>query len=162
MSRTNIETLQAAFERIHGMLVKFTEVCPDEVWEEKFGGFPVWQQAFHAFGCYDFFVRSLEGTPTALAFGEKEDPVLMFQESPKPLTQAELRDAAKKAKILVDSYIASLKSDEELANKHLGLSARLDAPFSHLAVLDTLVGHGYYHLGSCDAALRQHGLEGVF
>ena len=162
MSRDGINVLNASFERIHGMLVAFTDACPENIWHESFGGYPVWQQAFHAFACYDFFVRGLDEAPSPLYFGDKEGDVIHFQAAPKVVSKAEMKEAAATAKSKIDAFFATFKDDAELYQKHEGLSARIGVPFTILGLMVALSTHGFYHLGSCDAALRQNGLQGIF
>ena len=162
MGREAIDVLQANFERIHGMLVAFTEACPENIWFETYGGYPVWQQAFHAFACYDFFVRGTDETPSPLYFGEKENDVIHFQAAPKAVSKTEMKEAATRAKAKIDAFFDSFKDDAELYQKHAGLSARIGVPFTILGLIATLSSHGFYHLGSCDAALRQNGLKGIY
>ena len=73
---------------------------------------------------------------------------------------------AARMKAKADAYIHALR-DADLPNVNQGLTARIKAfgrslEFSHSQTLAMLSGHTMYHLGSCDAALREHGLKGVF
>ena len=161
MGREAINVMQAGFERIHGMLVAFADTCPEDLWLETFGGFPVWQQAFHAFACYDFFVRGKDDTPSPLYFGDNEVDVIHFKPAAKALARDDMKEAAASAKTQVDAFFASFKDDAELYQQHEGLSGRLGRPFTMLGLMLVLSTHGFYHLGACDAALRQHGLPGI-
>ena len=49
-----------------------------------------------------------------------------------------------------------------LAKKDEALSAGMGAEATNAMAVSMLAGHIFYHLGSCDAALRDNGLEGVF
>ena len=157
----NVTALRNNFLLTHGMLMRFIDICPDSIWVKTSGGFPVWQQVFHAFACYDFFVRAEGAAPTALFFGASEGDVVSFKERPEPLGKAELREIAEKAKGIVDAFLAS-QAYATLSEKHAGLSARLGNEMSNLGMLAFISSHNLYHLGSCDAALRDEGLEGVF
>ena len=160
MSKANVTAMQGSIDRIHGMLVQFVNECPDEVWKQTFGGFPVWQQAFHVFACYDFFARGADAAPTALLFGAEEGAVVKFATSPAAPDKQAMLQAAAQGKQLLDTCIASL-DDAALAAKHEGLSARFGAPKTNLEMLTFVVGHGFYHLGACDSALRAAGLKGI-
>lgn len=157
----NVTALQGNFERTHGMLMKFIEICPENIWAKTSGGFPVWQQIFHAFACYDFFIRDEKAANTTLMFGEKENDIVGFKERPAAPSKNEIIQAGEKAKKMVDDFFA-VQNDATLSQKHEGISARLGAEMSTLGVLSFLAAHNLYHLGSCDAALRDEGLEGVF
>lgn len=162
MSQTNLNTFEACFDRIHGMLLDFVDRCPEDIWKSTFGGFPVWQQAYHTFACYDFFTRGKEADAKSFLFGDKELPVVFFKENPEAPSKDEVRKMAEDAKAMVDDFFAELKSDEKLTDQHEGISARVKADMSNLAMITTMIGHGYYHLGGCDAALREAGLPGIF
>lgn len=157
---SNLSALQGNFETTHGMLLKFIEICPDNVWSKTSGGFPVWQQVFHAFACYDFFVRDDKAAPTALKYGEKEGDVVAFKERPAAPTKDEIIQAGEKAKKLVDDFIAQL-SEATLAEKHAGVSVRFGNDMTNSGMLGFLAAHNLYHLGCCDSALREEGLSGV-
>lgn len=156
----NLNALKANFDNTHGMLLKFIEICPEDLWPKTSVGFPVWQQVFHAFACYDFFIRDDKAAPTTLMYGEKEGDVVMFKERPTAPTKTEIIQAGEKAQKLVHNFIASL-SDKDLSQKHAGLSARLGNEMTNLGMLGFLAAHNLYHLGCCDSALREEGLSGV-
>jgi hypothetical protein len=91
----------------------------------------------------------------------------MFQSIPNqaPAKQEVLKYAAR-MKTKADAYLNSLH-DADLPDINQGLTGRMKAigvhhEFSHSQTLAMLSGHLLYHLGSCDAALREHGLKGVF
>lgn len=155
-----LNALKGNFDATHGMLLKFIEICPDTVWSKTSGGFPVWQQVFHAFACYDFFVRDDQAAPTALMYAEKEGDVVAFKERPAAPTKDEVIQAGEKAKKMVDDFVAK-QNDTTLSDKHTGISARLGNEMSNAGMLGFLAAHNLYHLGCCDSALREEGLSGV-
>lgn len=59
------------------------------------------------------------------------------------------------------AFLSSL-NDEQLTQKDAALSEAMGDEITYAAVLSMMSAHTLYHLGSCDAALRQHGLKGVF
>lgn len=157
---SNLNALKANFDATHRMLLQFIEICPDTIWAKTSGGFPVWQQVFHAFACYDFFIRDDKATPTALMYGEKEGDVVAFKERPTAPSKDEVIQAGEKAKKMVDDFIAK-QSDASLSEKHAGVSARLGNEMSNAGMLGFLAAHNLYHLGCGDSALREEGLSGV-
>jgi hypothetical protein len=159
MSKEIVAVVQAPFQNAFGMLERYMEVCPDDIWKEKSGGWPVWQQIYHALGVLDFFVRSEGEEPIP----EPLDPgvVKLAQVSGDLLSRDDMRKLAGQHKARVEAYIARL-TDADLARINPGLSARIGRELTHGAVLVMLSSHTLYHLGSCDAALRNHGLKGVF
>jgi len=91
----------------------------------------------------------------------------MFQSIPDtaPAKQDVLEYGAR-MKAKADSYLNDLR-DADLSSLNQALTARMKAhgkthDFSHSQTLALLSGHILYHLGSCDAALRERGLKGVF
>jgi Uncharacterized protein conserved in bacteria len=160
MSRANVESMKEGINRIHGMLVQFVNECPDAVWKQTFGGFPVWQQAFHVFACYGFFTKGVNETPEALLFGADEGEVVKFAKLPPAPEKEAILKAAEQGKKMVEACLASL-DDAALSAKHEGLSARFGVPKTNLEMLTILVGHGFYHLGACDSALRAAGHKGI-
>jgi hypothetical protein len=159
MSREIVMAVQAPFQNAFGLLERFMEVCPDAVWKEKSGGWPVWQQIYHALGVLDFFVRreGEEPVPEPVGPGVRN----LSRVSDDLLSKDELRELGSQHKARVEAYIARL-TDADLARSNPDFSARIGREMTHGATLAMLASHTLYHLGSCDAALRNHGLEGVF
>ena len=159
MSQNSVSGLKAAFDRSYGMLQQFIEVCPDDIWKKKFGGWPIWQQLYHGIGAVNFFIL-----PPGAAFPEMPFPqnVGSLEVTPDtPADKAVLKACAVQLKTAADAYFASL-TDEMLGEKNEGLSQRLNIPMTHATTAAMLTGHSLYHLGACDAALREQGLKGVF
>lgn len=159
MSRDILMAAQMPFQSAFALLERFIEVCPEEIWREKSGGWPVWQQAYHALTALDFFVGEV-GTPSAWPFDE-DTGRLACGVSDKHLPKAEAARLAKEAKARVEAYLAGL-DDTDLAVPEPRLTAIFGADMPHAAIIGMLASHTLYHVGSCDAALRNHGLEGVF
>jgi len=164
MSQSIIAGQKASFENAYGLVTQFIEVCPDNIWTKKFGGWPVWQQIYHALGAFQFFTLQDGETPEQ---GLYPPEVNSFQSTPDVApAKKDMLEYAARMKTKVDAYIHALK-DADLPNINQGLTARIKAlgrshEFSHSQTLAMLSGHTMYHLGSCDAALREHGLKGVF
>jgi len=164
MSQTVIAGPRASFEYSYGLMIQFIEVCPEDIWTEKFGGWPIWQQVYHVLGSTQLM---------ALREGETPEPglyppeVSMFEKIPdRPPAKKDMLGYAARMKARADAYINALQ-DADLPAINQILTARMkahgmDHGFSHLQTLTMLSGHILYHLGACDAALRQHGLKGVF
>ena len=75
--------------------------------------------------------------------------------------KALVKALAEKAKAATDTYVTGL-DDTALPKPNKHVSSALGRPVSHVATLGMLASHTLYHVGSCDAALRDHGLPGVF
>ena len=164
MSQAIIAGQKAAFEHAYGLVTQFIEVCPDDIWTKKFGGWPVWQQVYHALGTCQFFTLQDGETPEQALYPPE---VGSLQSTPDvPPAKKDMLAYAARMKAKADAYIHALK-DADLPGINQGLTARVKAfgmprEFSHSQTLVMLSGHALYHLGSCDAALREHGLKGVF
>ncbi len=89
------------------------------------------------------------------------DTLMLRAQDAPALGKAALTDYAATVKARVDNWIAGLE-DADLARTNAVLSAKLGRETSYAATLVMLASHTDYHIGSCDAALRNHGLPGVF
>jgi hypothetical protein len=164
MSQAIIAGQRASFEHAFGMMLQFIEVCPDDVWTKKFGGWPVWQQVYHALGTCQFFALKEGETPEQ---GLYPPEVHRFQSTPDAApAKKDIQEYAARMKARADSYFTAMQ-DADLPGVNQSLTSRLRAfgvqhDFTHSQTMAMLSGHLLYHLGSCDAALRDIGLKGVF
>ncbi|MDR3074125.1 MAG: DinB family protein [Deltaproteobacteria bacterium] len=159
MSRDVVESQRGNFEFAFSLLLRFVEVCPDDIWNGKFGGWPIWQQVYHSINALDFFVAEPGAEPAKGLVSRDIGSLSAIGE--KPVSKADMRDFASRMKAAVDAYIASL-TDASLSAKAEGASLRMGRETKHAGILVLLASHIFYHLGSCDAALRERGLKGVF
>ena len=159
MSAIITQSLDGNIKHVFGLLDKFMEVCPEDIWAKKFGGWPVWQQIYHALSAVDFFLRTLDAPEETPLFGGEEANLSVSAKI--TAGKNELLAYAAKAQERVNAYVAGL-DDETLAQSNAGLTARLGMPVTHAGTLSLIAAHTLYHLGSCDAALREHGIPGVF
>ena len=158
MSRTIVMATQMPFQSAFALLERFIDICPEDIWQEKNGGWPVWQQVYHALTVMDFFVGDV-GTPSQWPFDEATGQLACVSE--QNLSKADASRLAAEAKARVEVYLAA-RTDEELAQPEPRLTAIFGADMPHAAIIGMLASHTLYHVGSCDAALRDHGLPGVF
>ena len=164
MSQSIIGGLRFSFEHAYGLMTQFIEVCPEDIWTKKFGGWPVWQQVYHALGTLQFFTLQDGETPEQGLYPQEVNSLKSIPDT-CPAKKGVL-EYATRMKAKADVYINNLR-DADLPSVNLGLTARMKAfgmshEFSHSQTLALLSGHLLYHLGSCDAALRERGLKGVF
>ena len=157
MSRDIVMAVQAPFQHAYGLLERYIEVCPEDVWNEVNGGWPVWQQIYHAVTALDFFSG---GTPGGRLPCDPETGSLA-RVADGTVSKKEVAALAAAAKARADAYIAGLE-DTDLAAKNERLSQIMGMDVTHGGVVGMLASHTLYHLGSGDAALRDHGLKGVF
>lgn len=137
---------------------KFWTICPEEVWRKEAGGWPVGQQFYHLLMASSMFLSTfgVEGIenpdPKAGQLGEdreycpsKEDAKRFFNSVSIGLNK------------LLDRL-----TDAVLLENNLAFSQRLGKEVNNAECLNLMCAHMLYHLGSCDAALRNEGLEGAF
>ena len=159
MARVITQSLEGNVSYALALLDQFVEACPEELWSKKFGGWPVWQQVYHAVAALDFFIRPLDAAGETPPFGEKEADLDISAASAPGKPQ--IKTYAQKMSARVDDYVAGL-DDALLAQSHAGLADRLAMPATHANALCLIAAHTLYHLGICDTALREQGLPGVF
>jgi hypothetical protein len=150
--------LKGNFDRGWQFLTQIIDVCPNSVWSKKAGGFVFWQQLYHCFGAVNFFLLPKDGKSEPGPWGAE---VANFKAEPTVTpSKDELKAYAAKMKAQADAWIATL-DDASLSQIHEGLSARWGSPMNNAMVLAILSGHSSYHIGSCDAILRDNGEKGV-
>ena len=158
MSRTLTTAAAVPFAHAWSLLEAYMDACPEAVWEEKNGGWPVWQQMLHAVTVLDFFTC---GDQPLLPAPAPQDVLMLTVQGTEKVDKAGLRAYMAAVRGRVDAWLAAL-DDAALSVKNERLSAALGFEVSAMWVLVMLASHTQYHLGSCDAALRDHGLPGVF
>lgn len=158
MSRTLTTAAAVPFAHAWSLLEAYVNVCPDAVWEEKHGGWPVWQQVLHAVTVLDFFTC---GDKALLPAPAPQEVLMLTAQGTEKVDKAGLRTYMAAVKARVDAWLAAL-DDTALSVKDDRLSAALGFEVGAVWVLVMLASHTQYHLGSCDAALRDQGLPGVF
>lgn len=159
MSRVITQSIEGSITHAFGMVEEFLRVCPENIRDKKFGGWPVWQQILHAVSSVDFFLPPSAGSTEAPGF----DPeVAQLKTTPAtPMPKLALEDLLSKTQDKVKKYLATM-DDAKLAQKHESLSSYFGRDVIQAEALGLIASHTMYHLGSCDAALREHGLPGVF
>ncbi|MDR1659188.1 MAG: DinB family protein [Desulfovibrio sp.] len=159
MPREIVQAAQGPFERSFSLLMEYMDVCPEDIWVEKNGGWPVWQQIAHIFWVLDFFVC---GDGESMLPAPFDTDVARFKAQGDAVVGKDaIRKYAVAVKSRVDAWLARL-TDAGLSGTNAALSKKIGRDLSHAATVVMLASHTGYHLGSCDAALRDHGLAGVF
>ena len=159
MPNQTVTALSASFGISFSLLKQFIKICPKNIWEENFGGWPIWQQVYHALDAVNFFVLGsglpASNPPLPQEVGSLDIP------GEDILGQEEMLHYANEMEEKGKAFLSSL-NDEQLTQKDAALSEAMGDEITYAAVLSMMSAHTLYHLGSCDAALRQHGLKGVF
>ncbi len=149
--------IKTQFDRVYDLLENAIESCPDSLWTEKIGGFFYWQQLYHVFAIIEpIFLDGKEPLPSLFP---PEVAALSRHEQQTPDKAAVLK-VAREQKAIADAWFAKA-TEEDLWKKHEGRSKRWGREVNVLEALMLLVGHGYYHVGVCDVALRDRGLKGM-
>ncbi|MDR3088866.1 MAG: DinB family protein [Desulfobulbaceae bacterium] len=155
------DSLAASVAHAFGLMDEFLQLCPEEIWARRFGGWPVWRQFFHSFSATDFFLRAENAAEATSPFGADAGNLRVAESAAPTPAKETMRKYMEAARKQVDDYLAGL-DDVALGQINQGLSARMCREYSHAATVALLVGHTMYHLGGCDAALRESGRPGVF
>ena len=159
MSQAIVQNQRGNFDFAFSLLMQFIDVCPDDTWAKKFGGWPIWQQVYHALNAVDFFISEPGAEPVKGLVAKEVGSLSVVGDT--PVSKADMKAFAAKVKAAADGYMNAL-SDADLTQKAAGASARMGRDTLHATVVALSIGHIFYHLGSCDAALREQGLKGVF
>jgi hypothetical protein len=154
---TITESLKGNFDQVWSLLVRIIDICPEAVWAKKAGGFVFWQQLYHCFSAANLILPK-DSKPEPGPWGTE---VAQFKAEPTTTpSKEELKAYAVKMKAQVDAWIGTL-DDTSLLQVHEGLSARWGSPMNNVMALNIMSGHPFYHIGSCDAILRDNGEKGV-
>jgi uncharacterized damage-inducible protein DinB len=160
MGKDILNDLSANYAKVNELFEKFIETCPEDIWAGKIGKFPVWQQIYHTYACFDFFLAEKGQTSVLKPLYPQE--VRMFSHIPDtPATKEAITNLVKEANLYMEKFFAGL-DDQALSNPHEGFSARRQSPCTNAGTINIVIGHMFYHFGQCDAALRDHGLKGLF
>jgi hypothetical protein len=161
MSKTVVNGLAKNCEHGFNFLFQQIDAATDEVWGKKAGGYLYWQQIYHAFSAMDVFLSS-DGEPRS----EENPPIdrdfaslhKIADFSPDKET---VRAFGERKKALFDRWVETL-TDDALAAKQKKCSDLFGTDMSNASVLSLVHGHNLYHVGCCDAILRDNGHKGVF
>ena len=148
------------FERFHDFAIKQIDACPDELWLQKCGGFPLWQQFFHLFAYIEILALPRLESPL------KENPyppegILLTQEVLPAMTKKEMHALAERAHGVARGFMSGLTT-ARLTERHERLSERHGKERTLQFAVITLIRHTNYHLGCCEAILRDRGLAGIY
>jgi len=156
------DSLAASVAHAFGLMDEFLKLCPEDIWAQRFGGWPLWRQFFHSFSAADFFLRAENAAEAPSPFGADAGNLREKDSAaPTAASKDKVREYMEATQKRVSDYLASL-DDAALGQINKGLSARMGRECTHAGTIALLVGHTLYHLGSCDAALRESGRPGVF
>ena len=159
MSKDILNALIGQYKNASGMIGKFIDVSTDESWKATSGGFPGWQQVYHAMECVYFFLAPAQ-TPERASMYPMDVMLLKDVSAPVP-AKAAMKALCEDADRYADKFFAAL-GDDDLLKQHEGASARFGRPVTNLDAITIMNGHFMYHLGYCDAILKENGQPTIF
>ncbi|MCL1915096.1 MAG: DinB family protein [Desulfovibrionaceae bacterium] len=156
-----IQCFMEEFERFWAMMEKQVEICPEGLWGVKAGGYVYWQQIWHAMVIAE--LNAIEDPEVKALSVDKysRDVALLSNTLAQAPAKAEILEEGGRIKKLAVGYYESL-SVASLAMEHPALSKRLGKPHTRLHAALGTIRHLNYHIGACDAILRERGLPGVY
>lgn len=154
-----IQCFKDEYDRFAGLMEQQITMCPEAVWMRKAGGWPFWQQIFHTVMLSEFYALA-EGLPSAQDRFSPE-VVMLSQEPDGCMTKEEMLALSGRMKALVHEFMGGL-TVEDLTREHPRLSKVFGRSVSNQFALIGAIRHYCYHLGCCDAILRDNGLKGVY
>ncbi|MDR2387518.1 MAG: DinB family protein [Deltaproteobacteria bacterium] len=157
MTRSTVESLSSAMTESAALIEKLINHCPDHLWTEKAGNWPIWQRLAHCCNSVNFFKlgQSLP-LPDGLTLKVADLEVV----GTSPLTKDALRDFFKAALTKLKTYLASL-NDQDLAKDDPNICIQ-SHDLKLLSDLFIVYGYFLYHLGGVDALLTSQGYESIF
>lgn len=154
-----IECFKNDFDRFWGLFVKQINLCPKELWAKKTGGYIFWQQQLHIVACTFLFAQP-QG-PGLKSVPYKPEILMLSEAADFDLEKEELLRLAQEALSAAHEFMGR-QTVATLTLKHELMTNLLGREMTNQTALIALIRHLCYHLGSCDAALRDEGLAGVY
>lgn len=139
-----------------GHYEKFLAICSDVLWKTKAGGWTLAQQYYHGLVAANMLLASISGkaveNPNPEAGLIMEKPDVVPEKAQAALFLANIKLAA--------TALFENLTDEQLLLKNEGISSKFGRDITNALVLELIAVHMSYHLGSCDAELRNNNLDG--
>ncbi len=152
MARGLVDAVKTHFDLSYKMLQDLIQKCPDDLWNEKRGGYVFWQQILHSLTGVNFWMRTANER-----FIEPFEGKVLYPEldgDPKDsLTKEELKGYAKEVRSVCDAFFAG--KDETWLNSTSVLYDKI----TNMDIVFMLTRHIQYHTGYCDSILREDGFE---
>lgn len=150
MSTLQLDILKRYFDSSFSMLEDVIEKCPDELWNEKKGGFVFWQQILHTLAGVNFWMRE-SNEPFVEPYPERKLYPELNNEPETQLRKAELHEYKEKVKAIAEQFFEG-KDDEWLYQGSLVYSR-----IKNIQICYMQMRHIQYHVGHCDSILRENG-----
>lgn len=144
-----LKIAKTQFDLSFSMLEKMIEKCPDDLWNEKKGGFVFWQQLLHAFSGTNFWLR-MNNDKFIEAFWDKKVYPELEHDPENQLTKEDLTGYKNVVKEISEAFFAE-KDDEWLGNNSIVYDK-----IKNLDVIFMQIRHIQYHVGHCNSILREN------
>ena len=142
------------------MLREMIETCPNELWTERNGSFPFWQQLYHALYWTDYTIQeSCDGEKIFSWKTEKNITHELDKEKinfPEYLTKEELLIYFQAFIEKKDRFFSKM-NDSALLEV---IPHRKDG-YAYLDTITNQIRHIMYHVGHCDCILRNNGYSAI-
>lgn len=156
MADSFVKCYQEGLFLAFGNYEKFLAICPDTAWQQKGGGWTLAQQYYHGLMATNMLMASISGKPVANPNPEAGQ----LEDKPEVLPdKAEAAQFLANIKAGAAEMFAEL-NDNDLLRKNEIMSQKFGRDVSNALVLERMASHMLYHLGSCDAELRDRNLPG--
>lgn len=138
----------------YSMLEKHIENCPDALWNEKAGGFVFWQQLLHAITGLKFWTRA-DNSAFIEPFKDR-NVYPEFEKDPEGfVSKAEMTALFSEVRNQVDAFLGN-RDDAWLLEENA-----VYRKVKNIDVIQGQIRHLQYHVGHCNAALRERNLKAV-
>ena len=138
------------------MLHEIIDACPDNLWTERNGAFPFWQQIYHALYWTDYSIQESCDGKKVFSWSTEKKVSHELDKEKTDFTDYITRD---EMNIYFHSFIE--KKDRFFNNltdtKLLEpISYRQDG-LTYFDIISNQIRHIMYHVGHCDCILRENG-----
>ena len=150
----NNELIKSVKERFFisfSMLEKLINICPGELWNRKVSGFVFWQQLLHAFTGQHFWLR-LENSEFVEPFNDKFVYPELEKDPVNVLSKDVMTAFCKETKVIAEKWFF------EKDDNWLKLPSMIYDKYNNNDVIIEQIRHIMYHVGHCDAILRENGI----
>jgi hypothetical protein len=153
-NNTMLKIAKTHFDLSFNMLEKMINQCPNDLWNEKKGGFVFWQQLLHAFTGINFWLRENNAKFIEPFCDKKVYPEL--DNNPEVnLSKEDLVDYKDRIKEICEGFF------EDKDDNWLNSNSIVYDKIKNLDIIFMQVRHIQYHVGHCNSILRENNREAV-
>jgi len=134
------------------MLVDVIRVCPDHLWSVKVSGFVFWQQIYHVLSGLLFWTRK-EGGEFTEPFQDRKLFPELDGEPVSSISKSEMKALANRAKMQIEDFF------DRTVDSWIKQNNVIYPKLLNIDVIEMQIRHIQYHVGHCDAALRERDFD---